>query len=88
MPARAAAVAAPPYDVLSTEEARARAENKPHSFDHIRKTTGLELTDDQFVAMIDKNRGRFKLVHFVKRDDEGEQILPGRPGLRLRPDSV
>ena len=63
-------------------------ENKPHSFDHIRKTTGLQLTDEQFVAMIDKNRGRFKLVHFVKRDDEGEQILPGRPGLRLRPDSV
>ena len=37
LPARAAAVAAPPYDVLSTEEARARAENKPHSFLHISK---------------------------------------------------
>jgi len=37
LPARAAAVAAPPYDVLSTEEARVRAENKPHSFLHISK---------------------------------------------------
>ena len=37
MPARAAAVVAPPYDVLSTEEARVRAENKPHSFLHISK---------------------------------------------------
>ncbi|TAK98840.1 MAG: DUF1015 domain-containing protein [Rhodospirillaceae bacterium] len=37
LPARAAAVVAPPYDVLSTEEARARAEDKPHSFLHISK---------------------------------------------------
>jgi hypothetical protein len=66
----------------------AAVEHKPHSFDHIRRTTGLKLTDEQFVTMIEKNRGRFKLVHFVKRDDEGKQILPGRPGVRLRADSV
>lgn len=34
-PDRAADVAAPPYDVLSTEEARARAAGKPWSFLHI-----------------------------------------------------
>ncbi|MFN0040483.1 MAG: DUF1015 domain-containing protein [Burkholderiales bacterium] len=34
---RAADVAAPPYDVLSTEEARARAAGKPWSFLHISK---------------------------------------------------
>ena len=34
-PAYAAAVAAPPYDVLSTEEARVRAAGKPWSFLHI-----------------------------------------------------
>jgi uncharacterized protein (DUF1015 family) len=33
----AAAVAAPPYDVLSTEEARARAAGKPWSFLHVSK---------------------------------------------------
>ncbi len=33
----AAAVAAPPYDVLSSEEARARAAGKPYSFLHISK---------------------------------------------------
>ena len=33
----AAAVAAPPYDVLSTEEARARAAGRPWSFLHISK---------------------------------------------------
>ena len=34
---RAAEVAAPPYDVLSTAEARVRAEGKPWSFLHISK---------------------------------------------------
>ena len=37
VPAEASAVAAPPYDVLNTEEARARAHGKPHSFLHISK---------------------------------------------------
>src|SRR5262245_25792184 len=36
-PDKAAGVAAPPYDVLNTEEARARAAGKPHSFLHISK---------------------------------------------------
>ncbi len=36
-PGRAADVAAPPYDVLSTEEARKRAAGKPWSFLHISK---------------------------------------------------
>ena len=36
-PGRAPEVAAPPYDVLSSEEARARAEGKPWSFLHISK---------------------------------------------------
>ncbi len=37
VPEHAAAVAAPPYDVLNTEEARARAEGRPNSFLHISK---------------------------------------------------
>ncbi len=36
-PSRAAEVAAPPYDVLSTEEARMRAAGRPWSFLHISK---------------------------------------------------
>ena len=36
-PGRAAEVIAPPYDVLSTEEARAKAAGKPWSFLHISK---------------------------------------------------
>jgi uncharacterized protein (DUF1015 family) len=37
LPEHAAAVAAPPYDVLSSDEARVRAAGKPHSFLHISK---------------------------------------------------
>lgn len=37
LPELAAQVLAPPYDVLSSEEARQRALNKPHSFLHISK---------------------------------------------------
>ena len=36
-PGRAADVIAPPYDVLSSEEARARAAGKPLSFLHVSK---------------------------------------------------
>ncbi len=36
-PARAAEILAPPYDVLSSEEARARASTKPWSFLHVSK---------------------------------------------------
>ncbi len=36
-PARAAEILAPPYDVLSSEEARARAQGKPWSFLHVSK---------------------------------------------------
>jgi uncharacterized protein (DUF1015 family) len=37
VPEKAAGVAAPPYDVLNTEEARIRAQGKPNSFLHISK---------------------------------------------------
>jgi len=56
----------------------------PRSFDYIRSTTGLGLTDDQFRAVIAANRGRFKLVRFLKRNDEGELIRPERLGVQLR----
>ncbi len=45
VPAAAAAVAAPPYDVLNTEEARQRAAGKPNSFLHISKPE-IDLTAD------------------------------------------
>ena len=59
-------------------------EHQSHSFGHIRSTTGLKLTDAEFVAMIGNNRDRFKLVQFMKRDKAGKRIHPGRPGVARR----
>ncbi len=56
VPAQAANVAAPPYDVLNTEEARARAAGKANSFLHISKPE-IDLpegTDPYAKAVYDK----------------------------------
>jgi hypothetical protein len=59
-------------------------EQRPHSFQFIRESTGLKLTDQQFTAIAKSDPARFKLVRFLKRNDEGVRILPGRPGVALR----
>ncbi len=52
-PAHAGAVAAPPYDVLNTDEARARAAGKPHSFLHISKPEiDLPADTDPYAAIV------------------------------------
>ena len=63
-------------------------EKRPHSFQFIRQTTGLKLTDKEFTAMAKSDPARFKLVRFLKRDDEGARILPGRPGVALRDQAI
>jgi len=72
----------------SVEIMAAAVEHKPHSFHYIRRATGLTFSDKEFTAMVECDRGRFKLVHFLTKDDEGKRITPGRPGVRLRADSV
>jgi hypothetical protein len=62
----------------------ASIQEKAHSFEHIRSTTGLKLTDKQFMTMIKANEGRFKLVRIMKRTSEGTPIRPGKMGARLR----
>ena len=52
-PSREAEIAAPPYDVLSTEEARARASGKPWSFLHISKPEiDLPVGTDPYAAAV------------------------------------
>jgi uncharacterized protein (DUF1015 family) len=52
-PQHASAVAAPPYDVLNTEEARARAAGKPYSFLHISKPEiDLPQDTDPYTAIV------------------------------------
>jgi hypothetical protein len=68
----------------SVEMMAAAVRDKPHSFQFIRKKTGLTVSDEEFKAMAQSDQRRFKLVRFFARDDEGTQIRPGRPGVGLR----
>ncbi|PKO69575.1 MAG: DUF1015 domain-containing protein [Betaproteobacteria bacterium HGW-Betaproteobacteria-14] len=73
-PGRAAEVAAPPYDVLSADEARARVEGRPWSFLHISKAE-IDLppeTDHYSPQVYAKSRENFDrmIAEGVLRQDE------------------
>ena len=74
-PGRAADVAAPPYDVLSTEEARARAAGKPWSFLHISKPEidlppGTDPYAPQVYAKAAENLQRMLAQNVLERDPQ------------------
>ena len=74
-PGRAVDVMAPPYDVLNTDEARARAAGKPWSFLHISKPE-IDLpvgTDPYSIAVYAKGRENFRKLReedVLRRDPE------------------
>lgn len=70
---RAGEIAAPPYDVLSTEEARARAAGKPWSFLHISKPEidlppGTDPYAPQVYAKAAENLQRMLTQKLLERD--------------------
>ncbi len=70
---RAGEVAAPPYDVLSTEEARVRAAGKPWSFLHISRPEidlppGTDPYAPQVYAKAAENLQRMLSAHILERD--------------------
>ncbi len=72
-PGRAEQVAAPPYDVLSTDEARARAAGKPWSFLHISKpeidlAPGTDPYAPQVYAKAAENLQRMLGQNILERD--------------------
>jgi uncharacterized protein (DUF1015 family) len=74
----AARVAAPPYDVLDSEEARAEAEGNPYSFLHVGKPEidlprGIDLYDDRVYA-----KGRENLDRMIR---EGVLVADPAPFL-------
>jgi uncharacterized protein (DUF1015 family) len=76
----AAAVASEPYDVLSSEEARAKAEGKPHSFLHVTKPEidlppGISLYDDRVYRKGKENLEKLIAAKILQQD--------GRPCLYL-----
>ena len=72
---RAADVTAPPYDVLSTEEARARAQGRPWSFLHVSKPEiDLPVGTDPYSAAV-YSRGRENFDRIL-----GDGVLQRDPG--------
>ncbi len=72
-PSRAAEIAAPPYDVLSTEEARMRAAGRPWSFLHISKPeidlpAGTDPYAAEVYAKAAENLGRMLAEGVLVRD--------------------
>ena len=73
-PTRAAEIAAPPYDVLSTDEARVRAQGKPWSFLHISKPEiDLPVGTDPYAAEVyakaAENLNKMLAANVLTRDD-------------------
>ncbi len=74
-PGRAAEVLAPPYDVVSSEEARARAKGRPHSFLHISKPEidldpAVDPYDDVVYAKAAANMKALIAAGVLVRDDK------------------
>ncbi|MBM3346737.1 MAG: DUF1015 domain-containing protein [Betaproteobacteria bacterium] len=74
LPERAAEVAAPPYDVLSSEEARARAAGKPWSFLHVSKPeidlpAGIDVYSAPVYARAAENLQGMIANGVLRRDD-------------------
>ncbi|GBC80509.1 hypothetical protein HRbin09_01749 [bacterium HR09] len=74
-PELAAEVAAPPYDVVSSEEARQLARGKPYSFLHINKPeidlpSEVDLYDDRVYAQGARNLRRFMAEGVFVREQE------------------
>jgi len=72
-PGRAAEIAAPPYDVLSSDEARERAAGKPWSFLHISKPeidlpADIDPCDPAVYAKAAENLGRMIAAGVLTRD--------------------
>ncbi|MBI5436628.1 MAG: DUF1015 domain-containing protein [Nitrosomonadales bacterium] len=72
-PSRAAEIAAPPYDVLSTDEARLRAAGRPWSFLHISKPeidlpAGTDPYAPEVYARAAENLGRMLAAGVLVRD--------------------
>jgi hypothetical protein len=53
-----------------------------HSFQYFRDHTRIKLSDEEFDELIRRNP-EFKKVTIIQRDEDGNRIIPGRPGIKL-----
>ena len=58
--------------------------DRAHSFKYIRRTTGLPLSDEQLMELIQENEDRLQFTRIRREDPTGNRIRPGWPGVKLR----
>jgi hypothetical protein len=66
------------------ETVAAAVKDRAHSFNYIRKATGLRFTDEQFLKLIKENEDRLQFARIRRLDADGNRIRPGWPGMKLR----
>lgn len=59
-----------------------------HSYQWIREKTQLTLTDEEFGDLVKKHPETLHPVRIVHRDESGNRIKPGRPGLQLKETAI
>jgi hypothetical protein len=73
-------------DVASVIERLVRIlQRSPHSFRYLR-TVGFHFSDEQFTKLITPHPALFRATLIVRRDDKGQRIIPGWPGVALAAD--
>jgi hypothetical protein len=56
----------------------------PRSFEFLRTVAGFSSTDDEFRELIIQHPDLLQSAHIVKRDEHGQRVIPGRPGIQLK----
>jgi len=55
----------------------------PHSFEYFRNNTNIRYSDEEFHKIIETYPDCFQEVRIIQHDQDGNRIIPGRPGIRL-----
>jgi hypothetical protein len=69
--------------MTTIEKLSAALQDHAHSFDYVRRTTDIKLTDKQLEVVVRSRPTNFKLVRVCKRDEAGNAIRPGLLGAKL-----
>lgn len=58
-------------------------QRSPRSFKYLR-TRGFAHSDEDFANLLSANQGLLRSVRIVRRDDKGQRVIPGWPGVALQ----
>jgi len=74
----------PEIEMSGVDTLATAVKDRAHSFNYIRKATGLRLSDDQFLELIKENERRLRFTRIRRADADGNSIRPGWPGVKLQ----